>query len=627
MAAGIRGKLGFIDLSSGEIREERLDEAEARDFIGGYGLGARILFERQKKGVDPLGPENILGFTTGPLTGTRVPTGGRYMTVCKSPLTGGWGDANAGGYFGSELKAAGWDALFVTGIADSPVYLWVKENQIELRDATHLWGKDTVETEDAIGRDLGDARIRIASIGPASEKLSLISSIINDRGRAAGRSGVGAVMGSKKLKAIAVRGSGKVPVADGEALDRLRKEFVKALPKTPGFSMALMQHGTCAGTKPLLDCGASPVKNWRLSGGDSFPGHESITDGDAIIGYQLKKYACANCPIACGGLLKVSEGAYPLDETHKPEYETMASFGTMCMNKDLLSIFKLNDMCNRSGLDTISAGSVLAFAMECYERGVISKTDTDGIDLTWGNGAAMIAMLDKIIRREGLGDILADGVKIASEKIGRGTETSAVHVGGQEPGMHNPLFLPGRATGYLCDPTPGRHTATPMARLDICPATIAPYPELKFQDLEQYEYKKKGVHSATVSSYAQVGNCAGICQFPLLFFGNYPFIEFFNAVTGWDVDMKEVLETGARIQTMRQCFNIREGIRTSDVKLPARMKGPSAMEAGPVAGVTIDEDSLAREYRKAMGWDPESGHPTDSTLERLGLKELVNKKG
>ncbi|MBW1802706.1 MAG: aldehyde ferredoxin oxidoreductase, partial [Deltaproteobacteria bacterium] len=251
MAGGYAGRLGFVDLSNGEISEEPLETALAQDFIGGYGLGARILFERQKKGVDPLGPENILGFTTGPLTGTRVPTGGRYMAVCKSPLTGGWGDANAGGFFGSELKAAGWDAIFVSGIASSPVYLQVTEQGIELRDASHLWGRDTVETEDIIRRDLGNSKIRIASIGQASENLSLISGIINDKGRAAARSGVGAVMGSKKLKAIAVKGNGKVGIANKEVLDRLRKYFIKALQHTPGFPASLMSHGTCGSTKVL----------------------------------------------------------------------------------------------------------------------------------------------------------------------------------------------------------------------------------------------------------------------------------------------------------------------------------------------------------------------------------------
>lgn len=622
MAAGYCGRIGFVDLSCGKISAEPFDESLARQIIGGYGLGVRVLFERQKAGVDPLGPDNILGFTTGPLTGTPVPTGARYMAVCKSPLTGGWGDANAGGYFGSELKAAGWDAVFVSGISPSPVYLMVSNTGIAIKDAAHLWGKDTIDTEESIQHDAGDPKIRIASIGPASERLSLISGIISDKGRAAGRSGVGAVMGSKKLKAVAVRGNGKVPVADKAAIDRLRKDFIQALRDNPGFHKGLMEHGTISGTSPLLEIGATPVKNWLLAGNEAFEGHESVTNPDAIVAYQKKKYACANCPVACGGVLSVPDGPYPLTDTKKPEYETMASFGSMCLNKDLFSIFKLNDMCNRSGLDTISAGTVIAFAMECYEKGIITKADTDGIELTWGNEKAMIAMLEKMIGREGLGDILADGVRIAARKLGADAEACAIHVGGQEPGMHSPLFLPGRGTGYLVDPTPGRHTATPMARIDITPVTVAPYPEMAFKDLQQYEYQNKGIPSAIVSKYLQVGNCAGICNFATIFFGIYPFVDFFNAATGWDMDMEEVLETGARIQTLRQCFTLRE-TGTLQNKLPSRLKGAPPMEGGPVTGVTIDEQSLAREYKKAMGWDPGSGLPTEDTMRRLGLAELV----
>ena len=623
MAGGYMGRIGFVDLSTGEVREEKLDEGLARDFIGGYGLGVRILFEHQKKGIDPLGPENILGFTTGPLTGTKTPTGGRYMTVCKSPLTGTWGDANSGGHFGSELKSAGWDALFVSGAATNPQYLVVTDKRIELRDASALWGKDTVETEEILSKEQGDSKIRVAVIGPASERLSLISGIINDKGRAAGRSGVGAVMGSKRLKAVVVRGNEKVPVADGDKLEELRKAFAKELRESEGFPALLMKYGTCGLTGPLVVSGATPIKNWLLAGEQAFPTMNKIADGDTVIQYQQKKYGCANCPIACGGILKVSEGPYPLDEVHKPEYETVGAFGTMCLNDDFLSIIKMNDMCNRSGLDTISAGSVIAFAMECYENEVISKADTDGIEITWGNSKAMITLLDKIIRREGFGDILADGVKIAAEKIGKGAEAFAMHVGGQEPGLHNALFLPSRGTGYVCDPTPGRHTVGSMARLDAESAVLAPYPELQFKGFERYEYKKKGPASATTSCYLQVGNCAGVCLFPMIFFGYYPLIDFLNAVTGWGMDMNEALQAGARIQTLRKCFNMREGVKSSDIKLPPRMAGIPPKAEGPLEGVTIDIDSLSHEYNKAMGWDPDSGYPTDETVERLGLKKLM----
>jgi aldehyde:ferredoxin oxidoreductase len=623
MAGGYAGKIGFVDLTREEITTEVLDENLAHDFIGGQGIGARILFERQQSGVHPLGPENILGFTTGPLTGTKTPTGGRYVAVCKSPLTGGWGDANSGGYFGSELKAAGWDAVFVSGIASSPRYLVIADDRIELKDASHLWGRDTVDTEEFIQANAGDKKIRIASIGPASERLSLISGIVNDRGRVAARSGVGAVMGSKKLKAVAVRGTGKVAVADEEALNRLRKEFIKEMREMEGFPKVLMKHGTCGLTGTLVASGATPIKNWQLTGEQAFANLEKITDADAIIQYQTRKFACANCPIACGGIFNVTGGKYPVGETHKPEYETIGAFGTMCMCENFEAIIKLNEMCNRSGLDTISAGSVLAFAMECREAGLITENDTDGISLTWGNAEAMIAMVEKIIAREGFGDILADGVKTAAEKIGGRAEKFAIHVGGQEPGLHNALFLPSRGTGYVCDPTPGRHTAATMARIDGGPGAYAPYPELKIGQFERYTYTGKGPMSATASSYLQTGASAGVCMMPLMFFGNFPFVDFLNAVTGWDLDISDVLTTGKRIQTLRQCFNIREGIQPSAVKLPERMTGHPPQEEGPVAGVTIDIDSLARGYRQAMGWEPQSGRPSDTVLEKLGLTGLI----
>jgi aldehyde:ferredoxin oxidoreductase len=627
MGGGYAGKVGFVDLTSGEIQTEIINQSLARDFIGGQGLGARMLFERQKKGVDPLGAESFLGFTAGPLTGTRVPTGGRYMAVCKSPLTGGWGDANAGGYFGSELKAAGWDAVFVTGLASSPQYLMIADDRIALKDASHLWGRDAIDTETILRTEARDKKIRVASIGPASEKVSLISGIVNDGGRVAARSGVGAVMGAKKLKAVAVRGTGKVGIADQEALDRLRKKFIKEMRAMDGFPQILMKYGTCGLTESLVASGATPIKNWQLTGEQAFSNLENLTDAEALLNYQTRKYGCANCPIACGGVFNVTDGKYPVGETKKPEYETIGAFGTMCMCDDLETIIKLNDMCNRSGLDTISTGTVLAFVMECFENDVITTADMDGISLTWGNGNAMIAMVTRMITRKGFGDVLADGVKIAAEKIGGGAEQFAMHVGGQEPGLHNALFLPSRWTGFVCDPTPGRHTAAPMARIDGGPGAFGPYDELTIESYDRYTYKGKGPISATASAYLQAGASAGLCIMPLMFFGNFPFVDFFNAVTGWELDISEVLTTGARIQTLRQSFNVREGLQPADAKLPERMAGRPPQAEGPVAGVTLDIDSLALEYRQALGWDPQSGQPQNSILENLGLAALVKAYG
>jgi aldehyde:ferredoxin oxidoreductase len=627
MTGGYMGKIAFVDLTQGSVRTEEMSDEVARGFIGGYGIGARVLFERIPRGADPLGPENVLGFAAGPLTGTRAPTGGRYMACCKSPLTGGWGDANSGGYFGSELKAAGFDAIFVSGAAAAPCYLRVADGTVEIRDAARFWGLDTIAAEEALQRELNDPKLRVATIGPASERLSLISGIVNDRGRVAARSGVGAVMGSKRLKAVAVRGTAAVPVADPDALGRLSKDFARALRDLPGMAQVLMKHGTCGFTGALVAGGATPLKNWQLAGEQAFPAVKRVTDGDAFVRFQTRKYGCASCPISCGGICDVSTGKYPVGEVHKPEYETIGAFGPLCMCDDIEVIIKLHDLCNRSGLDTISAGHVLAFAMECFEKGILTEGDTDGIRIGWGDGAAMVALLEKMIRREGIGDVLADGVKAAAAKIGRGAEACAMHVGGQEPGLHSALFLPSRGTGFVCDPTPGRHTAAPMARIEGGPGAYGPYPELKIGAFERHAYTGKGPMSATASCYLQIGNCAGVCVMPFMFFGNYPLVDLLKAVTGWDLDVAEALRTGARIQALRQSFNLREGVTAGQVRLPDRMTGRPPQAQGPLAGVTVDVDNLAREFRTAMGWDAETGAPTADTLKDLGLTELVKRFG
>jgi aldehyde:ferredoxin oxidoreductase len=621
MAGGYVGKIGYVNLSNGEIREEKLDEKMARDYIGGHGLGARVLFENQRGGVDPLGPENILGFVTGPLTGAPVPTGGRYMVVCKSPLTGGWGDANSGGVFGPELKFAGFDAIFISGIAPKPTYLSVTNAGIEIKDASHLWGKDTIETEEALVDEIGDPKVRVACIGPAAEKLSLISGICNDKGRYAGRSGVGAVMGSKRLKAVAVRGKGKVPVADREGIKKLNQEFVRAA-NDSGFVQTLSKYGTCGSTKVLVDSGASPIKNWQQHGPEAFPTIDNI-GGDSIIAHETKKYGCYSCSIRCGGIVSVPSGKYPITESHKPEYETIAAFGNLCLNDDVASIFKVNDICNRSGLDTISAGTAIAFAMECYEHGVITKEDTDGIEMTWGNADAIVAMTDKMARRDGFGAVLADGVKVAAGKIGKGAEKFAMHIGGQEPGMHSSLLLPGRATGYAADPTPGRHTAAgAYTRVDVN-AAIGPYKELEVSGFQRYQYSGKGSEVGVAVNYWQVGSCAGLCLMAVVFAGNLPLLDLLNGVTGWDMTLDEIQQAGARIQTLRQSFNVREGIVPAAARLPDRMLGKPPRTQNPFKGVTIDIDTLTREYREAMDWDPETGKPTETCLSSLGLGDLV----
>jgi len=448
------GKILFVDLSKGELKDEALDDKLCRDFIGGYGIGARIIYSRQKAGVDPLGPENIFGILTGPLTGTPALSGTRYTVVGKSPLTGTWGDANSGGYFGPHLKFAGYDGVLATGISEKPVYIFIKDGKAELRDATHLWGKDTFETEDILKSELGK-KVEVVCIGPSGENLSLIAAVMNNKGRAAGRSGIGAIMGSKKLKAIAVTGNMKIPLADEKRAKELRRKYLGEL---AGPLVNIFRNfGTPALTAECAHIGDSPVKNWGGVGVVDFPDAELI-GLDPVMERQSKAFACFRCPFGCGGHMKGGTEYEYEAGAHKPEYETLCMFGTNCLNTNLESIIKANDICNRYGLDTISTGATISFAIECYENGLITKKDTDGIEMTWGNHKAIVAMTEKLAKREGFGIVLADGAKVAADKIGKGSEKYAIHIQGQEVPAHDPKLGYHFATTYRLDPTPARHT-------------------------------------------------------------------------------------------------------------------------------------------------------------------------
>jgi aldehyde:ferredoxin oxidoreductase len=585
MAGGYMGKVLFVDLSKGELTDEALDEKLCHDFIGGYGIGARIIYSRQKGGVDPLGPENFLGLITGPLTGTPATVGARYSAVGKAPLTGGWGDANSGGIFGPHLKFAGYDAVFFNGIADKPVYLFIDNGKAELRDASHLWGKDTYETEDMLQAEHG-RQTHVSCIGQSAEKLSLISCIITKRGAAAGRSGLGAVMGSKKLKAVAVRGNQKVPIADSETANRLRREHIAEL---KAAEWPLRKYGTTVGTHLSAHSGDSPVKNWGGVGVADFPDPSGVS-GDAAIANQERNEACWHCPIACEGILKEGTGEYKYAAgNRRPEYETQAAFGTMCLNNNTESIAMANDICNRYSLDTISAGGTIAFAIECYEDGLISKKDTDGIELTWGNHRSIVAMTEKMAKREGFGDILADGVKIAAERIGKGAEQYAIHIGGQELGMHDPKLLSHgpyfAASRFQMDATPGRHN-------------------------QQF---------GPSSFQGHVLNAAGLCGFG----GPKYIMGFMSAVTGWDCSMDELLKVGERIANMRHAFNLREGINPLELKVHPRIIGKPPFETGPLAGVTADIKAQNYWNLGALDWDSVTTKPSKKKLLDLGLEDVA----
>ena len=615
MAGGYMGKDGtakilFVDLSTGKMKDELFGEEILRKFLGGYGLAAKIMYDRQKPGVDPMGPDNMLGFLTGPLTGTPAIIGSRYVVVGKSPLTGSWGDANSGGYFGPALKFAGYDGVFFTGISKKPVYLLIDEGKPRLLGAKWLWGKDTHETEDMLRERYGK-QTNVACIGPSGENLSLISCIINDKGRAAGRSGLGAVMGSKKLKAIAVKGKMKVPLADTAKAKQLRKDWAKKV--NIGFAEILKEHGTAGITAGASESGDSPAKNWADAGSEVFPNSTAISD-DAVIKYQSRKWPCWQCVIACGGHVQVKSGPFA-SEGHKPEYETLASYGTMCLNDNLESIMKANEICNRMGLDTISAGCTVAFAIECYENGLITKEDTGGIELNWGNAQAIVDITDKMAVREGFGDILADGVKIAADKIGKGSEKYAVHVGGQEVPMHDPKFTPGLGPTYLLDATPARHTQGGEM--------IAPPAGIELPTFKRTEYSGRAESQSMLMNLMHVVNATGLCMFGYISMDVNSMPEFIAAVTGWDYSLDECIETGDRIGTLRHAFNLREGHNPLKRDYNGRAFGTPSLSRGPLKGITIDYKTMIKEYLKFMDWNQSTTVPSQKKLKKLGLVEVA----
>ncbi|MDY6892111.1 MAG: aldehyde ferredoxin oxidoreductase family protein [Chloroflexota bacterium] len=619
MAGGYMGKMLWVDLSTGKMEDEPLDEKMCRDYIGGYGLAAKLIYDRQKPGVDALGPDNIFGFVTGPLTGTGALIGSRYMVVGKSPRTGGWGDANSGGFFGPNLKFAGYDAVFFKGISEKPVYLFIDNGKPELRDASNLWGKDAVQTEDALRAELGK-KAEIACIGPSGEKLNLIAGVVNNKGRIAARSGLGAVMGSKKLKAVAVLGNMEVPVANKEKVSELRKEYTKAM--EGHFADMMKNYGTCGLAAQSAAMGDSPIKNWAGAAGNiDFPNAANISD-DQMINRQERKYACYRCPVGCGGHMKAGGNKFKIPAgSHKPEYETIAAFGSMVLNDDLDVLLLANDICNIYGIDSISAGTAVAFAMECYENGIITKADADGLELTWGNHDAIIALTEKIAKREGFGAVLADGVKVAAEKIGKGSEKYAMHVGGEEIPMHDPRLAPSFGTTYETDATPARHTQGGFGFGEMMPAAGLELEGLP--PLEQYAYTGKAMVHGMMANSSHTMSAAGCCLFGSYVTPMDAVPNFLAAVTGWEFSMPDSLVVGERIANIRRAFNVREGIKPEDYKLPARIKGVPPLKEGPLAGVTIDVDNLSKELCEFMDWDLETGKPSKDKLVSLGMDDVA----
>ncbi|HON38599.1 MAG TPA: aldehyde ferredoxin oxidoreductase family protein [Deltaproteobacteria bacterium] len=650
MNRGYMGRVLMVDLTKGDFREEKIPDEVYEKYLSGIGLAAYLLYDRIPAGADPLGPENILGFVSGLLTGTGSLFSGRWMVVGKSPLTGTWGDANCGGSFSPAIKRCGYDGIFFSGVSEKPVYLYIKDRKITLMDASHLWGKDAIETEEILLERHGPGA-RVAVIGPAGERLSLISGICNDKGRIAARSGLGAVMGSKRLKALVLDGKKRITPYDREAVHKLSRKcnrwvqfqvplgpsigtaligtLLRVLPTAMAmdgmvYKMILRQWGTGGLNQMSPEWGDSPVKNWKGSNVDWPLKKSKSADPDLVKKLEFIKYHCYSCPLGCGGKCSLT-GKY--SETHKPEYESVLALGGLCMNEDTDSLFYLNELLNRAGMDTISAGATVAWVMECFEQGILTIDDIDGLDLSWGNTSAMIALIHKMINREGIGDILADGSRAAAKKIGRGSEKYTVHAGGQEPAMHDGRQDPGFAVHYCVEPTPGRHTLGAQLYYEMFQLwkKVRGLPKkLPFQiyhkNSKYRATEKHTLEAAACSKYMNVVNGAGLCMFgTFLGITRTPTFDWLNAATGWNKTPEEYMEIGKRIQTLKQAFNVRHGIDPRANRLSDRALGIPPQPQGANKGRTVPIEKRMEDYWRHFGWDPTTGKPTDETLAGLGL--------
>jgi aldehyde:ferredoxin oxidoreductase len=647
------GKVLWVDLTRKKIHEEIMPENIYRTYLSGLGLAVNLLFDRIPAKADPLGPDNVLGFVSGLLTGTGSLFAGRWMVVGKSPLTGTWGDANCGGNFSPAIKHCGYDGIFFYGASSNPVYFCMHKGRAELRDAAEFWGKDTLETEKRIKKEPDCKNARIACIGPAGEKLSLISGISNDSGRMAARSGLGAVMGSKRLKAVVLSGARRIVSHHKDEIKALSSKcnasiqfmppfppafmlahmgtVLRALPAQPRteaiflntiYKIMLKRWGTTSLNQILIEVGDSPIKNWKGTNEDFGPEKSNRLNPDIFSEGVFVKYHCYACPLGCGGIY-TKPGT--LEAVHKPEYETVLALGGLCMNDDAESIFQMNDLLNRAGMDTISTGGVVAFAIECYEKGILSRKETGGLDLRWGNSNAILSLVDQMINREGLGDVLADGVKVAAAKIQQGSEKFAIHAGGQELAMHDGRYDPGFAVHNCVEATPGRHTIGSQLYYELFRLweKIKGLPEPDIIYLKKSKYKpdkEKALASAACSKFMNVINAAGACFYgALLGPESFPLFDWLNAATGWEKTPEAYMEIGERIQTRKQQFNIKHGIHPADIQMPDRALGRPPLKQGANKGRSISIEKMVSDYWSVFDWDPQTGRPTSKALQRLGL--------
>lgn len=614
--SGCHGKLLRVDLSSGKISEEAIPDQLHKEYLGGAGLATKYLWDEVPQGADPLGPENKLIFMAGSLTGVVAPSTGRYSVVAKSPQTGIWGQANSGGRWGVAFKKTGYDGVIFEGTAEKPVYLVIDDNKATLKDASHLWGKNVEETTRQIIDELGD-RYNIACIGLGGEKLVKYAAIMNEYHRAAGRCGLGAVMGSKHLKAVAVKGSQKTPIKNPEEFKKHSKKQYELMDESM-MKMAMNAFGTSVVLDLVNVRGGFPTRNWQKG---IFDESEEI-NGPAISDKILtRNVACFACSIACGRGTEIREGKYAGHKGEGPEYETVGTFGGMCYVSDLEAITMAGYLCNEYGIDTISAGSTIAFAMECFEKGILTKDDTGGRDINFGDAELIVDLVHLIGKREGFGNLLAEGSMRMAEKLGQGSEHFAMHVKGLELPAYDSRAVQMTGLTYATANRGGDHVTAYVQG--------PTFSDVPFLIVEDSEIKDPFIADPGEVKVARdledmltTFDCVGACKFMGLCLNAEDWVKLVNLVTGWDLSIAEYKKAGERVYNLARAFSNREGLTAASDTLPKRLL-EDPLPDGPAEGHVNELPILLEAYYKLRGWDQASGKPSPEKLKELGLEFTV----
>lgn len=613
---GYTGKILRIDLTNGASKVTELERALARGFLGGRGFNVKRMYDEIPPGTDPLGPENKLYFATGPLVGTSFPTASRFNVSAKSPQTGILGDTNAGGHFASEMKYAGYDQIVLEGRSSKPVYVHVSDGDVELRDASHLKGRGVYETDEIIKSDLGDRRVQTAIIGPAAENGVKFAGIFANLMRAAARTGMGSVMASKGVKALVIRGTGSVSVSKPRMFEELVEDIEEQIRSHEQYQ-GRRRMGT---TRILLMANAAGFLPTRHYTAGTFE-HAAEVSGERLAEeFNVKGRGCFACTIPCSRFYVVKSGEHAGLYGEGPEYESQGSFTARMGNRSLETALKANDLCNRLGLDILTTAESISWAMELHEKGMLTSEEADGLDLSWGNGETILALIDKIARREGFGDVLADGTRMSAKKLGRGMDLT-MQVKGLDIIMADPRGLKGFGLGYAVSSRGGDH--------------LRSEPFLELEDDPEIGERMFGVPDATMRlayrgkgklvSYFEDWNavidalepCKNIMQ-------NMEILTFdlaskvIEATTGLRMTPAEIRRVGERIINIERAFNVREGIRRKDDTLPRRFMEEPLTE-GASKGTVFELEPMIDEYYGERGWDLETGIPTAETLKRLGL--------